>query len=167
MDRLTQLAQHHGTDKWGRHRYTPIYHSLLPQKTKSLLELGVASGASILMWLDYFPEATVFGVDRRLYHSHPRTCLYSFDLSDIKNYEPVLAHRYNVIIDDASHRVSDQVTALAMLWPCLQPGGYYCIEDVADPASLLLLISHFSIPVVHDLRGPHNEYDDVLVVLRK
>ncbi|MBV8508817.1 MAG: hypothetical protein JO289_01505, partial [Xanthobacteraceae bacterium] len=29
IDPLTRLAIRHGTDKWGPHFYTPIYHELL------------------------------------------------------------------------------------------------------------------------------------------
>jgi hypothetical protein len=44
LDPLTQLAIKHGTDKWGPHFYTPVYHKLfahLRERPLRLLEIGV------------------------------------------------------------------------------------------------------------------------------
>src|SRR5690349_11207904 len=48
--------------------YLDLYHSLLAgfrDRPINLLELGVSSGASTLMWLDYFPFANFAGIDLR------------------------------------------------------------------------------------------------------
>ena len=66
IDPLTALAIRHGTDKWGPHFYTPVYHELfahLRDAAVRLLEIGIGGygyqtvgGASLRMWADYFPR---------------------------------------------------------------------------------------------------------------
>jgi hypothetical protein len=73
IDPLTRLAIRHGTDKWGPHFYTPIYHELLAplrDRPVKLLEIGVGGygfrkigGASLAMWADYFQWGTIIGLD--------------------------------------------------------------------------------------------------------
>lgn len=66
MTTLCELAAKHGTDKL-KHGYTPLYHELFtPHRDQqfSLVEIGVLNGASIRMWRDYFPEATIYAVDK-------------------------------------------------------------------------------------------------------
>src|SRR5690349_238611 len=70
---LTELAVEHGTDKWGRHRYTPHYEfhlSHLRDESFTLLEIGIggyqskrAGGASLRMWKEYFRHAQILGLD--------------------------------------------------------------------------------------------------------
>lgn len=73
IDPLTRLVIKHGTDKWGPHFYTPIYHGLfarLRDKPIRLLEIGVggyglktSGGASLAMWAEYFPHGQITGID--------------------------------------------------------------------------------------------------------
>src|SRR5450756_3013790 len=73
IDPLTRLAIKHGTDKWGLHFYTPVYHALfthMRDKPVRLLEIGIggysltkAGGASLAMWADYFPKGHILGID--------------------------------------------------------------------------------------------------------
>ena len=64
-DILTQLALKYGTDK-ASHRFTRHYNMLFCKgrnDVRRVLEVGVFGGASIKMWHEYFPNATIFGVD--------------------------------------------------------------------------------------------------------
>src|SRR5882672_934336 len=73
IDPLTALAIKHGTDKWGPHFYTPVYHALfahLRDRPIRLLEIGIGGyeyntvgGASLAMWAEYFPRARIVGID--------------------------------------------------------------------------------------------------------
>lgn len=76
---LCDLARKYGTDKvppeW--HSYTPVYYELMKNKRdiKKMLEIGIGTvgtmghignykvGASLRMWRDFFPQATIFGCD--------------------------------------------------------------------------------------------------------
>ena len=72
-DPLTQAAIRHGSDKYGGHLYTPVYHALfghLREAPIRVLEIGVggydapaAGGLSLKMWADYFPYADITGLD--------------------------------------------------------------------------------------------------------
>lgn len=73
IDPLTRLAIRHGTDKWGPHFYTPIYHRLLAPFRNGpvqFLEIGVGGyeyrkvgGASLATWAEYFPNGRIVGID--------------------------------------------------------------------------------------------------------
>ena len=73
LDPLTRLAIKHGTDKWGLHFYTPLYHELfchLRDQPIRLLEIGVGgysrhnnAGHSLILWEAYFQRGTIVGID--------------------------------------------------------------------------------------------------------
>ena len=65
MDDLTALARKYGSDKY-THGYCPHYDTFfgpVRETVTDVLEIGVCGGDSISVWLDYFPNATVTGVD--------------------------------------------------------------------------------------------------------
>jgi hypothetical protein len=62
---LNDLMVKYGSDK-AAHGFCEFYESFfLPvrEDVKSVLEIGVADGASIRAWLDYFPNAEIWGMD--------------------------------------------------------------------------------------------------------
>jgi 8-demethyl-8-alpha-L-rhamnosyltetracenomycin-C 2'-O-methyltransferase len=173
MDELTALAERYGTDKWGWHRYTPVYDELLaPLRPHALrvLELGVYQGASLQMWRDYFPQARVVGidVDPPDVSLGERIEVLRGDLGNFRDYLPLVDQEYDLVVDDASHAPEQQMLSLSLLWPRVKRGGFYCIEDVIELAAWTRLLALLFAPVrVFDLRGAHNAVDDVLIVLRK
>jgi hypothetical protein len=143
-DPLTQLAIGHGTDKWGLHFYTPVYHQLfsgLRDRPLRLLEIGVGGygvktlgGASLAMWADYFPHGQITGIDnaeKRL-ELGPRVKFYRGSQDDPAFLEQVCAERgpFDIVIDDGSHIPAQVVASVEVLFPSLADGGLYVIEDV-------------------------------------
>jgi hypothetical protein len=135
---LDALALRHGADKSSKvHGYTRTYErhlAPLRQLPIVLLEIGIGGGASLRMWRDYFPQATVYGLDvedcRRLEACGIRTFQGSQSDEDVLER---LLHRtgpLDVVIDDGSHRWADQVAAFKKLYPHVKPGGLYAIEDL-------------------------------------
>jgi hypothetical protein len=61
IDPLTQLAIKYGTDKWGPHFYTPVYHELFSKLRPHPIHL--LGGSSLAMWAEYFPTGQITGVD--------------------------------------------------------------------------------------------------------
>jgi len=143
------LFQGHNTDKGFHHTYEHRYQlefEHVRTQVTAVLELGILHGGSLRAWRDYFPDATIVGMDidpaavasvngeRRI------TAL----LGDAK--EPQDLYRagkegqpYDLIVDDASHRPIDQFQALKYLWQYLKPGGLYVVEDLdlnRDPGVL-------------------------------
>jgi hypothetical protein len=130
---LNDLFIVHGTDKargddGGGHGYAHVYETHInPYLVRSLLEVGVFQGASLMAWKEWMPHATIHGIDTRPVDV-PGCEVYHGDVLDptLTNLLPM----YDVIIDDASHLTDDVALALKRLWPHLNPGGWYVIEDL-------------------------------------
>ena len=144
VDPLTRLSIKYGTDKWGPHFYTPLYHELffeLRDRPIRLLEIGVggydlktAGGASLAMWADYFPSGQITGIDiaeKRL-ALNPRVKIYQGSQDDPILLKKICDERgpFDIIIDDGSHVPKHVVTSFHLLFPSLVNGGLYVIEDV-------------------------------------
>lgn len=147
---LCWLAGKYGTDKLGF--YTPIYDLLLSgrrDRVFRVLEVGIGTpeamkhvpgyrpGASLRMWRDYFPNATIYGVDI----SHDacaaadgeRITNWCADSRELDSTAIACAvGRFDLIVDDGSHEPEDQQKTFENLSPLLVPGGLYIIEDVNE-----------------------------------
>tara|TARA_R110000868_G_scaffold408357_1_gene691400 strand:+ start:3178 stop:3873 length:696 start_codon:yes stop_codon:yes gene_type:complete len=130
-----------GTIHNGCHSYTYFYDSLFtPLRDKSLLilEIGVCGGGSLKMWYEYFPNATIIGLDinDESELSNDRTHVYQLDQSndtELKNFVEQCKlnnYEFDIIIDDGSHHMRDQQITLAYLFPLLKSKGIYVIEDL-------------------------------------
>ncbi|HTV37324.1 MAG TPA: class I SAM-dependent methyltransferase [Xanthobacteraceae bacterium] len=144
LDVLTRLAIKHGTDKWGPHFYTPLYHGLfchLRDRPIRLLEIGVggydlktSGGASLAMWAEYFPNGQITGIDiaeKRLTLDE-RVRIFRGSQDDSTFIQNVSNERgpFDIIIDDGSHLPKHVVASFNILFPILKDGGIYVIEDV-------------------------------------
>lgn len=138
-DDLTALGMKYGTDKAFWHRYTSEYHryfSPIRDTVKNYLEIGVWKGASLRMFRDYFPNATITGVD--LYVDNPKFGdRIDYVYGDQSNREglaklvEVLEEKpFDIILDDGSHKSDHQMLSFAMLWPLLKSGGIYVLENL-------------------------------------
>jgi hypothetical protein len=135
---LDDLAVRHGADKSSKvHGYTRAYEryfSPLRPVPLALLEIGVGNGASLRMWREYFPNATLYGLDVAdcTNVQIPGTHIYQGSQIDESALERLLAEMGNVdiVIDDGSHHWADQIAAFRKLYPHVKPGGYYAIEDL-------------------------------------
>lgn len=141
MTTLTELADHHGTDKGTRlHGYTLFYDKLfkgMRSKPVKLLEIGVAGGESILMWRDFFynQHSRIYGVeiqDKPLPDFGERVRIFITDATspnavyDITNATGPL----DIIVDDGSHRSDHLKASLSLWWPHVAPGGVMIFEDL-------------------------------------
>lgn len=144
IDPLTRLAIKHGTDKWGVHFYTPVYHELfshIRDKPVRLLEIGIGGyafakvgGSSLSMWADYFPKGRILGIDiveKRL-ALDPRIQVRQGSQDD-----PIFMARlseehgpFDIVIDDGSHIPKRVAASFSILFPKLADNGFYVIEDV-------------------------------------
>lgn len=145
MPTLNELAAKHGTDKGivSTRRlyakgYTHLYERYLsPLRNKSitLLEIGVQSGASLRMWEEYFPNARIVGIDVKSEckrHETDRTQVMIGDQTDREFLAHVKAATgpLDVVVDDGGHQMEQHRISLEELWPAVQPGGFYFIEDL-------------------------------------
>lgn len=138
---LTELGNKHGTDKSSFHGFTDIYARYfepLRDKPIKLLEIGIAGGASMRMWLEYFQNAEVLGIDHCSDFAHhnlgPRGFQLHGDVRHKKLWEK-LADResgwqFDIVVDDGAHYSDAIIEAFNGAWPLLKPGGLYCVEDL-------------------------------------
>lgn len=136
METLDQIGLRHGTDKASPHGYCEIYERYfapLRDKEIALLEVGVQFGFSIQMWADYFDKGYIFGVDvaNDYWTDNPHVFLARGDAGNHAFMAELFAgNSFDIIIDDGPHRADQQKTTFDALWPRLNEGGYYVIEDV-------------------------------------
>eukprot|EP00435_Cladocopium_sp_Y103_P071002 s625_g36.t1 len=113
------------------------YLSSFRNTSCALLELGVQSGGSQLMWLDYLGlRSHVYGVDiepKVAEISNRRITNFIGDIGDpaFLSFLCESIQRIDIIVDDASHLNWHQKLAFEALYPCLNPnGGIYIVEDI-------------------------------------
>lgn len=153
--KIHDLFHDYGTDKV---RYATLYHSLLEprrESTLAVLEVGIGTlipgapssmvpwcakwyrqGGSLRAWRDYFPNASVHGLDVQpdTQFDEDRIRTHVCDSTDAQQISKFLANNgvdaFDLIIDDGSHRADDQLATLRNLLPHVRGGGLYVIEDV-------------------------------------
>ncbi len=125
-------------------RYDIEFSSFRNKKDLRILELGVKEGGSLELWSQYFNDiAFMVGVDIDLTPMYPdlRSRCYSGDLRFVHLYERDLKDPdtyeilrkfggFDIIIDDASHRTDDIILSFNSLFPILNKGGLYCVENL-------------------------------------
>jgi hypothetical protein len=99
-----------------------------------MIEIGVLGGASLRSWARFFNRAIIVGLD-----INP-DCL-AFATGRVKveigsQDDPGVLHRIAcrypplVVIDDGSHRADHTIFAFERLFPAVEAGGYYIVEDL-------------------------------------
>ena len=153
-ENLTALADKYGSDKGStKHRYTELYHMLFHpyrQRKITFLEMGLLIGGpeqgydkdretsdlpSIRMWLEYFPKAQIHGLDVSdfSWFEHERFTFHRCDMDDrdeIAESIEEISPAPTIVIDDASHASHHQQQAFLEIFPRLESGGLYVIEDL-------------------------------------
>ncbi len=131
---LTELAEKHKTDKGPScHNYTEAYESMfagIRDEKLKILEIGVLDGASLRMWCDYFPNAEIHGMDVDSdchAFADDRITIHIGDQGDRWDLDRI-GKDFDIVIDDGSHRVDDQIFTFKRLWPNTRL--LYIVEDV-------------------------------------
>lgn len=139
---LEQIAIKHKTQKVP-HGYMPIYEKhfeSMRDEAVQLVEIGIASGASLRTWAEYFNKGWVTGLEKDdsavntfNQNNDPLSNAFAIqcDVNDKEDLENALADDLvDIIIDDGSHWAHEQLNAFKHLWDNLKPGGWYVIEDL-------------------------------------
>jgi SAM-dependent methyltransferase len=170
-----------GTDKDTTHSYGDIYDTYFQpfqHTTKNILEIGISGGFGIQALHAYFLNAIIYGVDIK------DSCN-----STVKTYERVrlvfkdvrsntmlgqVPPTFDIIVEDASHMLHDQIRHFKEFCTAVNPGGIYIIEDIHGKHLEALrdelepfAKSHGFTLVVHDLRNKKGRFDDILFVFIK
>jgi glycosyltransferase involved in cell wall biosynthesis len=156
---LASIFDRWGTDK-AANGYADFYDCLFRKdrrQIEAVLEIGIGTmipgvhssmagyakegykpGGSLRSWAEFFSNAIVYGADVQpdtqfndndqivtvLCDSTNRT--HVEELAKSLNYK-----KFDIIIDDGSHLLDDQLATLANFFPYLKENGTYIVEDIA------------------------------------
>ncbi len=104
-------------------------------KPVTALEIGVENGGFLQIMSDYLPKGSqIIGldIDERCANLHfdNNIKLFIGDATDKKIIEKYFSNmKFDIIIDDASHINSDVIKTFKELFPKLNYGGVYIVED--------------------------------------
>lgn len=122
-------------DKGTAHSYIDVYENLffnLQNKNINVLEIGVLEGHSIKMWKEYFTNASIYGCDihdkSHLNLEDDRTTIICNDATKPETFKDI--DNLDIIIDDGSHILIDQINSFKILKSKLTNNSFYIIEDV-------------------------------------
>ena len=133
--------------------YTNHYHSSfdgIRNDVTKVLEIGVETGRSHRLWLEYFPNATIYGFDimneddrsgyveefNELQKGNPyldRSVIFKGNqesVDDLEEFLSVHGEDFDIIIDDGGHTMRQQQISLGVLFDAVKSGGHYIIEDL-------------------------------------
>lgn len=135
---LNDIFDKHGTDK-GRscHSLGDFYEPFLTG-INSVIEIGVFKGASVNAFGEYFGQTCkIVGIDIKpvnIVPLLPNVSIAVGDATDAHFLRRVVGmfpdNAVDMVLDDASHRVSEQLRTLEVLSLHVKPGGIYIVEDV-------------------------------------
>jgi len=153
------------TDK-DKNGYIDIYEKYFSEfrnKENNILEIGVWSGASLKIWSEYFENSHVMGLDiphelypasifpyrdeatqRKLISFINNASLFLGDQGDTTNLQQMInfleettkKNKFDIIIDDGSHFQYDIMNSFGFLFPHLNSGGLYIVEDICSVEDL-------------------------------
>ena len=145
------------------HDYANFFHTNfkeLKNKKLDILEIGTARGSGLASFYFYFPHSNLIGLDnnpfRSLYKSRRIRVIY-IDISSkkiLKNLTSYLNKKFDLIIEDCSHRLIDQILCFSENFKNLKKGGIYIVEDL-------------NFPEIHKMYNPTNETTDLKSILKK
>ena len=130
---LFDIGINSGTDKISHHGYHRFYSKYIKRDIAKLLEIGIADGHSVNLWLDYCPNAYIYGMDINKEYSRERLLVLRGDQSkeqDLENIKSNVGDNLDVLIDDGSHIPEHQLLSFEKLFPIIRAGGIYIIEDI-------------------------------------
>jgi len=141
MSFLHNLGLKYGTDK-SRHidhkgkSYCDTYHkhfNSIRHEVKNVLEIGVLGNQSLKMWADYFPNATIWGVDINpnvKHYTQDRIKIIIADQNSSEDLKRILTTvgDIDIVIDDGSHINRHIIHSFEKLSPKVK--YFYCVEDL-------------------------------------
>ncbi|QOC22020.1 class I SAM-dependent methyltransferase [Wenzhouxiangella sp. AB-CW3] len=162
---LSELCDRHGSDKgqlrsdeqpydWPAHTYTEHYNTLYDhcrEHVANVFECGLGTnntefrsnmgihgrpGASLRVWRDYFPQASIVGadIDAGVLFTEPRILTFQVDQTDPESiaslWRKVEVECFDLMIDDGLHEFDAGSCLFMHSIHKLSSNGIYVIEDV-------------------------------------
>ena len=167
-------------DKGHNHSYLDFYERYFAphRDTADIIEIGVMTGGSLLLWQRWFDQVNATGIDLR--NGFNETFAWQeeivadyhwlTDTTDSK-FIPKLQPAH-FVIDDGLHTLDGQWKTFCNYWKFVRPGGTYFIEDIETQHNTDLLRDRITqrlgdtVSIEH-YRGHTREDDQILAVTRK
>jgi len=149
---FTPVTDKIGYGKRDRHRYHNMYGQFLLSfaahtPTMKFLEIGLGcnmnygAGASVKIWKTLFPKAELWEAeyDKECADKAQRSGQLEginvlvgdqADFNVLDSWIDTSGGNFDIIIDDGGHHNCHIINSFEKLWPQLNPGGYYFIEDL-------------------------------------
>ena len=146
-----------------QHNYSDFFQENfkeLKNKKLNILEIGTAKGDGLASFYFYFPNSNFIGVDNnpfRIRYKSKRIRNLYVDVSSKKILQNLTNHlnqKFDLIIDDCSHQLIDQILCFSENFKNLERGGIYIVEDL-------------NFPEIHTMYNPTNETVDLKTILKK
>jgi hypothetical protein len=175
------------------HSYIEFYSKYFePKRTDvKMLEVGISSGGSALLWSKYFDKFQIDAFDYlpsfasqtpfqpELLATPGVTLTFNKSSFDDAWAKTLPDNYYDFIIDDGDHSIRAQWKTLLNFWPKLAVGGTYFIEDMMDPTAADEICLHLNIyfasinceytteTYIGHQRVAEGRLDDVIVAITK
>lgn len=137
------------SDKGTMHSYIEFYERYFePHRAEaSVLEIGVMTGGSMLLWQRYFDTVWLTGVDLRVGFNQQlpfqdeivAAWKWGIDSTDTEQVPALPQHRF--VIDDGAHDLESQIATFRNYWHLVQPGGTYFVEDIESDQNYTVLLT--------------------------
>jgi hypothetical protein len=170
-------------DKGSVHSYIEVYEEILAPYRRAtafnILEIGLMSGESLRMWDEYF-SGNVYGMDCDIRPVGGMADLtkaisegYKIMIGDAANPHDIEKYfkgmKFDVVIEDAGHAVSQQYEIYQALKPYLNKGYLYIIEDIQDICLLTEVFDRVfdekEVTLI-DRRNIKGRYDDIIITIK-
>ena len=145
------------------HDYSDFYKKELAhlrKKSIDILEIGTAKGDGLASFYYYFQKSNLIGLDNnpfRLRYKSKRVRNIFVDVSSrriLKNLTNHLNQKFDLIIEDSSHKLIDQILCFVENFKNLKSGGIYVVEDL-------------NFPDIHEIYNPTKEGINLKNILNK
>lgn len=159
-------------DKNSTHTYLEVYDKLFePFRNNCVfMEIGLAGGDSLKLWDRYFESSVIVGVDISIVFQHDKyknaVWIIRADATEPDVLNVLKPFTFDIIIDDADHQTSSQITTFNLLKSKMNKGGVYIIEDLLalDIERDKYMALHDNVEII-DMRS-NGRFDNCLCVIR-
>ena len=155
FEHFKSLRQEHGYEEAFQENLKEIR-----KRNIDILEIGSAKGDGLASFYFYFPNSSLIGIDnnpfRIGYKSKRIRNIYS-DISSrkiMKNLTNHLNKKFDLIIEDCSHLLIDQIICFAENFKNLKEKGIYVVEDL-------------NFPEIHKKYNPTGESINLKIIFKK
>ena len=124
------------------HGYSKYYEKIFSSKKNekiNIIEIGSFYGNASAALFFYFKNANIYGADINpdmFKYISNRIKSFYIDSSSVESIKNEILDKniyFDIIIEDASHMLKDQIISLFMLFPVIKSGGYFIVEEIDFP----------------------------------